>query len=427
MDKIIELYKEHGDLEYLGENVSKTTHMIQAAMVAKKNNESDYLILACLLHDIGHFLEEDDMGGLGVIEHGKIGADFLRGLNMDERVCNLVENHVKAKKYLVSKHDEYYDKLSEASKQTLQYQGGKMSKYEMEDFEKQKDFEDILKVRYCDDNGKQIGVDIPPIESFTDLINNHLLYSKYNVQLKEHGYVLLKDFFSDEEANIIIDFKKQLETLPEEKGKWMIYYEKRSEGEYKSRIENFTYYQKNIEKFIKNKIKPLLDVVCQDNMVLFKDKMNWKLPKGDGFKAHQDQPAWSDFDIERFYSVALFTCPSVKENGCLQFVTNKKNIGILSEKGCISSELESQFEWEYMETYPKDLLIFDSYIPHRSDRNNSDNSRSILYFTFNRLSDGIHYKEYNDKKRTYFPPPNERDGKEVNAENNKYNLGNPLN
>ena len=50
--------------------------MIQAAYLAEKNNEPDYLVLACLLHVIGHFLEEDNMNGLGVIEHGKVGGDF---------------------------------------------------------------------------------------------------------------------------------------------------------------------------------------------------------------------------------------------------------------------------------------------------------------------------------------------------------------
>ena len=61
MNQIIDLYKKYGDTEYFGESVSKTTHMIQAALSAEKNNEPDYLILACLLHDIGHFLDDDNI------------------------------------------------------------------------------------------------------------------------------------------------------------------------------------------------------------------------------------------------------------------------------------------------------------------------------------------------------------------------------
>jgi putative nucleotidyltransferase with HDIG domain len=148
--------------------------MIQAAMAAQMKNEPDYLVLACLLHDIGHFLDQDNMNGLGVIEHGKVGANFLREIGMNERVCCLVENHVLAKKYLVSKDKDYYDKLSSPSKKTLEYQGGKMTNSEMEIFEQNPDFENSLKVRIYDDMGKQMGMDIPKLESFYGLIEKYL-------------------------------------------------------------------------------------------------------------------------------------------------------------------------------------------------------------------------------------------------------------
>ena len=176
MESIVNLYKKHGDSEYFGEAVSKTTHMIQTAVAAQNNNEPDYLVLACLLHDIGHFLEDDNMNGLGVIEHGKLGADFLRHLNMYEKICCLVENHVLAKKYLVSQYDDYYNKLSSASKKTLEYQGGKMTKEEMKLFEHDPNFDLSLKVRNYDDIGKNINVEIPMIESFKSLILKYINY-----------------------------------------------------------------------------------------------------------------------------------------------------------------------------------------------------------------------------------------------------------
>ena len=49
MDKILELYKKFGDSEYLGEDVSKTVHMIQFTYAAEKNNEPDYIVLISLL------------------------------------------------------------------------------------------------------------------------------------------------------------------------------------------------------------------------------------------------------------------------------------------------------------------------------------------------------------------------------------------
>ena len=172
--KLINLYKFHGNSNYFGEDVSKTEHMIQAALAAQNNNESDYIVLACLLHDIGHFLEEDNMNGLGVIEHSKLGADYLRKLKIDDKVCDLVENHVMAKKYLVSKHSDYYNKLSDASKKTLEFQGGRMSDSEMLEFEKRYNFNDILKIRHYDDIGKDKNLKIPDITSFKNIIMNYL-------------------------------------------------------------------------------------------------------------------------------------------------------------------------------------------------------------------------------------------------------------
>ena len=174
VNKIIKLYNTKGNSEYFGEDVSKTEHMIQAAMAAKEHNEPDHVILACLLHDIGHFLGEDDMGGLGVADHGRVGANYLRELGMNENVCILVENHVLAKKYLVSKNPDYYNKLSEPSKKTLEFQGGKMNESEMLELEKNTNLEDILKIRHYDDIGKTVDVKIPNIETFKNLIKKFM-------------------------------------------------------------------------------------------------------------------------------------------------------------------------------------------------------------------------------------------------------------
>ena len=104
----------------------------------------------------------------------------------------------------------------------------------------------------------------------------------------------------------------------------------------------------------------------------------------------------------------------------------KNNDHIFNHNGCISESIENQLDWKYIESTPKDLLIFDSYIPHKSDKNNSSNSRSIFYFTFNKLSEGNHYQKYVENKRKYFPPENERNNQNIDLNNNKYNLGNPL-
>ena len=428
MESILNLYNTHGNSEYFGEVVSKTTHMIQTAIAAQNNNEPDYLVLACLLHDIGHFLEPDNMNGLGVIEHGKVGADFLRSIKMNEKVCCLVENHVLAKKYLVSKYDDYYNKLSDASKKTLEFQGGKMTENEMRLFENDSNFKDSLKVRNYDDIGKNVDTNIPSLESFIPLIYKYLdtnLYKDYNSSLKKNGYLLIKNYFTSDEIFFIKKFKETLENLQEKKGEYMIYYENINNKNVKSRVEHFVPYFSNINYLLKTNIEPLLDNILGEKITLFKDKLNWKYPQGDGFKAHQDHPAWNDFPITRFYSIALFANNSTKKNGCLEIVKEKNNNGLYNTNGCINETVEKTLNWEYLEATSADLLIFDSFIPHRSAKNTTDKSRSIFYFTYNKLSEGDYYNDYVKNKRKYFPPTNER-FEDIDIENNKYNLGNPL-
>ena len=79
---------------------------------------------------------------------------ILRNLNIQYPIPKLVENHVKVKKYMVYKYPNYYNNLSEASKQTLEYQGGKMSKEEVKQFENDPVFRDSIKLRQFDDESK---------------------------------------------------------------------------------------------------------------------------------------------------------------------------------------------------------------------------------------------------------------------------------
>ena len=212
----------------------------------------------------------------------------------------------------------------------------------------------------------------------------------------------------------------------------MIYFE-RKEVKQKSRLENFLEYHSDLKEFYTNKIHPLIERITETKMNLFKEKINWKNAKGKGFKAHQDHPAWIDFPPKLYVSLALFANLSTLNNGCLEFAIPKNNQKLTeiceyekSLTGEIKKEIVDEFVWKKVETTPRDVLIFDSYVPHRSGDNNTTNSRRIFYFTFNDASDGDFYDAYLIKKREEFPPEIERINRPINILNNKYNLGNPL-
>ena len=172
IDKILQevftLYEKFGDTDYIGEPVSQIEHMSQAAQLAMKEGFDDEVVLAAFFHDIGHICvmqnEATSMGGYGVMSHEKIGADYLREKGFPERVAQLVENHVRAKRYLTFKYPEYYNSLSEASKKTLEFQGGVMAADEAEVFEKDALFETSIRMRKWDELAKEVHVPVLDLE-----------------------------------------------------------------------------------------------------------------------------------------------------------------------------------------------------------------------------------------------------------------------
>jgi predicted HD phosphohydrolase len=114
------------------------------------------------------------MDGFGIIDHEKIGADYLRGRGFSQKVAKLVESHVAAKRYLTYKFPEYYEGLSDASKKTLEYQGGRMSGEEAEAFERDPLFELIVAMRKIDEQAKVQDLPLPQWTDYKNLIVEHL-------------------------------------------------------------------------------------------------------------------------------------------------------------------------------------------------------------------------------------------------------------
>lgn len=173
LNLIFSLYERHGNEDYIGEPVSQLEHMCQSAQLAEKEGFDEEVILAAFFHDIGHLFahlqESESMGGFGTKRHEQIGADYLRKLGFPEKMAKLVENHVQAKRYLTFRYPEYFEKLSEASRQTLVYQGGPMSASEAEAFESDPLFEASLKMRTWDEEAKLEKIPLPDLKKYRDM------------------------------------------------------------------------------------------------------------------------------------------------------------------------------------------------------------------------------------------------------------------
>lgn len=170
---LFSFYEKHGNEDYIGEPVSQLEHMCQSAQLAEAQGYDEEVILAAFFHDLGHLLTQEQptesMGGFGVKRHEQIGADFLRELGFSENMARLVENHVQAKRYLTFRFPEYFQKLSEASKQTLVYQGGPMDEAEAIAFEQDPLFTVSLKMRTWDEEAKLTEVPLPELSYYMEM------------------------------------------------------------------------------------------------------------------------------------------------------------------------------------------------------------------------------------------------------------------
>lgn len=178
-DQIITLFKSKGGANYAGEEITQLEHACQAGQLAIDDGQPDEIVLAAFLHDIGHLLDDshdaEDMDGYGVMDHEKVGADYLLQLGFSNTITTLIATHVAAKRYLCAVNKRYYDNLSTASKATLQFQGGPMTDKEVTTFEANPLWRLIVKMRSWDEEAKHPNIPLPDLEIYHNKIVAHLL------------------------------------------------------------------------------------------------------------------------------------------------------------------------------------------------------------------------------------------------------------
>jgi predicted HD phosphohydrolase len=123
VDFILELFATRGAAEYMGEAVSMSQHMEQSAACARADNAPDSLVIAALLHDIGHFMALEN--GIDNV-HETAGADYLAPY-YPPAITEPIRLHVAAKRYLCATDDGYFGRLSDASVNSLMVRHSKPS------------------------------------------------------------------------------------------------------------------------------------------------------------------------------------------------------------------------------------------------------------------------------------------------------------
>ena len=157
INKIVSVFENRGGEKYADEDVTQLEHALQCAEFAEKNQESDEMIVAALLHDIGHIISELDLPpdcdhDLDD-DHESAGYEFLYARFGDD-VAEPVRLHVAAKRYLCTTQPEYVSALSPTSYKSYLDQGGEMSSEELREFESNDFFESAIRLRKWDDTAK---------------------------------------------------------------------------------------------------------------------------------------------------------------------------------------------------------------------------------------------------------------------------------
>jgi ectoine hydroxylase-related dioxygenase (phytanoyl-CoA dioxygenase family) len=228
------------------------------------------------------------------------------------------------------------------------------------------------------------------------------------------GYVVVRDMLDSRAMARLEHWTQELQEAPETPGRHMVYGETSLlDGETRliQRIENFCPFHAGFDDVLnRGTLIEAASLLFGENAVMFKDKINFKMPGGDGFKPHQDQQAgWSRY-AGLFITALVSIDDATPANGCLEIAPGQHQRGLIGpEWAPLTEEHMTGFTLTPLPTRAGDVVFFDSYAPHSSLPNLSGHQRRVLYVTYNRSSEGDHRERYFAEKRQNFPPDIERE------------------
>jgi phosphonate degradation associated HDIG domain protein len=170
---VLALFERFGDDTY-GEDVTQTEHALQCAAIAEADGASEALIVAALLHDVGHLVHLDETGEVAdatVIDdvHEAVGARVLARVFGPE-VTGPIALHVTAKRYRCATEPGYAEGLSPASVQSLAIQGGPLDAEACATFAAHPAATDAIRLRGYDDWGKLDDVKVPGWDHYRPML-----------------------------------------------------------------------------------------------------------------------------------------------------------------------------------------------------------------------------------------------------------------
>jgi len=220
---------------------------------------------------------------------------------------------------------------------------------------------------------------------------------KYNKLFNKNGYVLLKNVLSNKQKHNLLKCVNEIENSSKIKNNYIHKYELDSNN--KSVLCRTEYIINNhlqMNNFLTNgKIPNIIESVYGKPVLLYKEKINYKYPNTGSYKPHQDITAYPN--SKNHITCLISLCNTTLNNGCLQFSNINKNEILNHKNGIIQDELK----WINCPMNFGDIVLFNSYIPHKSGINTTLYPRKSLYITYNDATEGdLREKYYKNKIKT---------------------------
>lgn len=246
---------------------------------------------------------------------------------------------------------------------------------------------------------------------------------------KNNSYLIIRGLFKDQISDIS-RWVDDVASWRDDYTKWLKFYEM-DDPDKLSRVENFVPYHIELRELLTGQqMLSLVEQLMEQTPLLYKERINFKYPDGGAHSAHQDGVAYEqgmkpefDKDSVPYISFLISVDKATEKNGCLEVVSDwpvdKLDILPMEQPypefpniSKISQHIEDDLDWLKIPTEPGDVLFFTERLPHRSQRNQSNESRRILYGVYNPSSEGDKREEYFIKKR-------------ANINDKRYLVGNP--
>jgi len=231
---------------------------------------------------------------------------------------------------------------------------------------------------------------------------------------RRDGFIVVRGLLGAAEIAEVTRWADALQAWPETPGKHMKYFDgslAEPGARLLNRIENFCPYHEGFDRLINgDALRGRTAELLGGPAVLFKEKVNFKLPGGGGFEAHQDiQAGWASY-AEMFVTALVGIDAATVENGCLEVAAGHHTRGMFGDMWQpLADDQLVGVDFAPVLTEPGDAVFFDCFTPHRSAPNLSDAPRRVLYVTYNRAAAGDHRAQYYADKRANYPPDCERD------------------